>query len=406
MLNYEIFWLRELRGGAIGGEYGGQTMALGELPINETLAGRIHRLTPPGAAAPSLHLPFLSYRDQKNWPSEQLELPVMATDNGRITVGDDAEHQFSALLAGPVLGGRTAPMVFSDVRHFPVTDWDTTAMPMLAAHGIRMEDPSWRPRGPFELNWNIKLPACHANAWVTVPHRSEAAFLNQFRGLSTAVQRALRMWMPYQYLARAERYAKPLYAHPYMVYATLPPHPSRRKTQLTFHVLEPQRVVRSLTRLTKPLGEQLRRARVRIAASATLAPGTAAAYHADQAREIVWAMQRLPRVFGGLLALEAFVVEEFVGFAAKAHDLRGAGPHARRLVDPGLELLHSIRVRLARSQGGESFENLANLVLLAATAGLFGREDPEGILEATVSVKELDSCRQILGSSQFSYANF
>jgi len=48
MTNYELFWLRELLGGVLGGEYGGKGKSLADLPINETLAGRIHRLSVPG----------------------------------------------------------------------------------------------------------------------------------------------------------------------------------------------------------------------------------------------------------------------------------------------------------------------------------------------------------------------
>lgn len=406
MLNYEVFWLRELQGGALGGEYGGRRTALVELPINETLAGRIHRLTPNGDATATVRLPFLSHRDRKNWPARQLELPVAADEEGRVTVGDEAEHQFGALLAGPALSRRTAaPIIFRDDRQFPVTDWDTVVLPMLAAHRVRLEETDWRPSGRVQVQWNIELPGRYASAWADIPHRREASFLAQFRGLSTSVQRALRIWLPYQYFASVRRLAKPSYAHPYMVYATLPSHPSRRKTQLTFHVLEPQRVVRSLVRLTKPLGEHLRRARLRMAA-AGMEPAVTAAYHAEEAREMVRTMRGLPRVFGGLLALEAFMVEEFVSFAAIAHDLKGANRRARQLVDPGLELLHNIRRRLGRSQGGEGFANLTNLVLASATAGLCGRDCAEGVLQATVAVTDLESGRRVRGESQFSYANF
>ncbi len=406
MLNYEVFWLREQQGGALGGDYGGRSAALVELPINETLAGRIHRLTPTGDVAARVRLPFLSHRDRKEWPTRQLELPVTADETGRVTVGDDAEHQFGALLAGPALGRRAAaPIIFRDARQFPATDWDTVIVPMLAAHRVRLEEPDWRPSGRIQVQWNIELPGRYARAWADIPHRREASFLEQFRSLSTSVQRALRLWLPYQYFASVQRLAKPAYAHPFLVYATLPSHPSRRKTQLTFHVLEPQRVVRSLFRMTKPLVEHLRRARLRMAA-AGMDPALATAYHADEAQEMVRTMRGLPRLFGGLLALEAFIVEEFVSFAATAHDLRGADRRARELVDPGMELLHNIRIRLARSQGGEGFANLTNLVLATATAGLSGRDSSEGVLHVTVVVTDLERGKRVKGESQFSYATF
>ena len=131
MLNYKVFWLRELAGGQLGGEYGGIPTALSDLPINETLAGRIRRLTPPGAGM-SLHLPFLSLKDRQDWPARQLELPVVAdTDSGRITVGDEAGHQYAALLAGPALGAAPAPVIFQDQRTWLAGDWEPAVLPMM-----------------------------------------------------------------------------------------------------------------------------------------------------------------------------------------------------------------------------------------------------------------------------------
>ena len=70
------------------------------------------------------------------------------------------------------------------------------------------------------------------------------------------------------------------------------------------------------------------------------------------------------------------------------------------------ELLHNIRIRLARSQGGEGFANLTNLVLATATAGLSGRDSSEGVLHVTVVVTDLESGKRVKGESQFSYATF
>ena len=401
MLDYKVFWLRELPGGQLGGEYGGAPIALAGLPINETLAGRIHRLTPAGAAM-SLHLPFLSLKDRQEWPARQLELPVAAdTETGRITVGDEADHQYAALLAGPALGATSPPVVFREERIWQAGDWDPAVQPMMRAHKIDL-DPSWKPTGPVRVRWNIELPAHLAGAWAGVPHRREAMFLEQFRGVSTSVQRALRAWRPYQYFSRLERYGKPHYAHAYMVYANLPSFPSRRKTQLTFHVLEPQRVMRSLTRLGKPVAGELRRAQARMTAAGML-PGPD--YRIEDAGAIVKAMQKLPRVFGGLVALEAFVVEELVLFAATAHHLNAGPPQARTLVEPALGLLHAFRCRLSRSQGGETFGNLANLLLVAATSGLSWRNGSREALHARVWATDLETGREIQGESRFSYAN-
>ncbi len=402
--NYELFWLKELPGGALGGEYGGNRKALSDLPINETLAGRIRSLSLPDADV-SLHLPFLSHRDRKDWPARQLELNVSGdSTGGRIVVGDSADHQYAALLAGHRYAGRldAAPILFQDDRTWEAPDWSAVVVPMLEAHRIPLPA-DWRPTGPFRLRWTIELPAPLASAWAAIPHRRDAAFLEQFRGLSTSLQKAMRTWIPFQYLAQPERYAKPHFVHPYLVYATLPPHPSRRKTQLTFHVLEPQRVVRSLTRLGKRVGAHLRHAHSRMDAYG-IEPRSA--YQVEDAGGIVRSMHKLPRVFAGLLNLEAFVVEEFVRFASVAYELRDAPMKARALTDPGLALLHALRCRLDRSQGGENFGNLANLLVVAATAGLHWRQHPGDVLRARVAISEVGTDREISAESRFSYANF
>ena len=400
MTNYEVFWLREQQGGALGGHYG-ETVVLEQLPINETLAGRIRALSPAGCTI-QLHLPYLTYRERLDWPSRQLDLPVKSDGGTRIVVGDEARHPYAGLLSGNRMGG-AAPILFQDERNWRASDWDSFVRPMLAAHQAGI-DPEWKPSRDFRLKWAIELPSRHASAWATIPHRRDARFLDQFRGVSTAIQMALRAWLPFQYFAQLERYRKPQFAHPYMVYGYLPPHPSRRKTQLTFHVLEPVRVVRSMGRLAKPVAGHIRLARRRLESEQATEMDTG--YRTIDAAEIVRTMHSLPRTFASLLALEAFVVEEFVRFASVAHENSRAPLRARHLVDPGLELLHNLRGRLARSYGGESYTNLANLILAAATAGLVWREEPATALNLKISITEMGTGREIHGESRFSYANF
>ena len=400
MTHYEVFWLREQQGGALGGQYG-ETVELEQLPINETLAGRIRALSPPGSTI-QLYLPYLTYRDRLEWPSRQLGLAVKSDGARRIIVGDEAGHPYAGLLSGNRMGG-AAPILFQDERNWRASDWETFVRPMLLAHQARIA-PDWKPSGDFRLKWAIELPSRYASAWTTIPHRCDARFLDQFRGVSTSIQMALRAWLPFQYFAQPERYGKPQFAHPYLVYGYLPPHPSRRKTQLTFHVLEPVRVVRSMSRLAKPVSGHLRRAHRRLEAGQ---PGeVVTGYRTADAAEIVRSMHSLPRTFASLLSLEAFAVEEFVRFASVAHDNSEGPLRARQLVDPGLELLHNLRGRLARSYGGESYTNLANLILAAATAGLVWREEPATALHLRISIEELAADRGIQAESRFSYANF
>ncbi len=398
---YEVFWLRELAGGALGGQYGGENrVRLDELPINETLAGRIRALSPPGADI-QLHLPYLTHRERLEWPARQLGLAVKSDGGTRIIVGDESTHPYAGLLAGHRLGG-AAPIVFQHERVWRESDWETVLRPMLAAHQVAI-DPAWKPRGPVNLKWVIELPSRFASAWATIPHRRDARFLDQLRGVSTSIQMALRAWLPFQYFSQTERYRTRQFAHPYIVYGFLPPHPSRRKTQLTFHVLEPAKVVRSMGRFGRPVAAHIRRAQQRMEAEQI---DGRSSYRAEDAGELVRSLHCLPRTFASLLSLEAFTVEEFVRFASVAYENREAPLRARRLVDPGLKLLHNLRCRLARSYGGESYQNLANLILAAATAGLVWREEPMTALQVRVYITEVLTNREIRSDARFSYANF
>lgn len=368
---YQIYWLREAQGGLLPLDHYGMDAPLDALPVNETLAARIRAAAMPRSTQPTpLYMPYLTLRERTQWPARQMELPVASAPDGRVVVGDDAGHQFAALLAG------RSPVVFTDRRTWNgATDWEHAVLPMIEAHHLS-PPPGWRPKGPFEATWTIELPASRKMLWPNVPHRSEAAFLEEFRGLSSSVQRALRQWIPYQYFHAAERYEDPLRCKQYLAYSVLPTHPSRRKTQLTFHVLEPQRIISSMTRLPKPLGEWLRRSAVRAHAH-SIDPTP---YVAESPEKILAAMHRMPRVFGALLTMEAFLVEEMINFAGVCHDNRHAPAKARFLVDPGRELHHRLQCRLSRSYGGASYANLLALVLAAATSGLDWRSpDPHAL---------------------------
>lgn len=388
---YELYWLREAPGGFLATDLDGTCLeSLDILPVNETLTARIKAVTPPQGAT-RLHLPYLSLRERTQWPTRQMELPVATTPDGRVVAGDDGAHQYAALLAG------RSPVVFSDRRTWQSYEWDTIVRPMLELHQVE-PPPGWHPCAPFEITWKIELPAAGKTLWNNMPHRGESEFLDQFRGLSSSIQRALRIWLPYLYFHAPERLAQPLRSCQYLAYSVLPTHPSRRKTQLTFHVLEPQRVIASMSRLGKPMAEVLRRAGRRCRANAI----DATPYSADQADVILKGMHRMPRVFGALLTQEAFLVEEMINFAGLCHENRNEPAKARFFVDPGRELHHRIQCRLGRSYGGLSYENVVTLVLAAATAGLAWRSPDPYALKCSVEVKPLTETAAAVGVEPFS----
>jgi hypothetical protein len=127
-------------------------------------------------------------------------------------------------------------------------------------------------------------------------------------------------------------------------------------------------------------------------------------YRVDRAARIVKAMKKIPRTYASLLSLETCVVEEFARFAVTAHEIKSAPRRARTIVEPGLQLLHNLRCRLARSYGGQSYTELVNLILVAASAGLSWQLESQGAIRIKVVASELVTGREISEYSLFSYA--
>ncbi len=393
--HFELHWLREEPGGALSGHQPRIVQCLSELPINETLIARIRRVAPPSEELVRLHLPYLTLRDRSHWHARQLELRVARRADGSIMVGDATEDQFSRLLTG----GTPPPFSYQDERAWNPSDWSTAVRPMLAAHGLP-QSLDWKPAGPLRVRWCLTLPAEFSGAWVRVAHRRDGEFLDQFRGVSSAVQRALRLWLPYLYFHDPARYLKADYANAYMVHAGLPLHPSRRKTQLAFHILEPDKVLRSLRRASRPLAEHFTRAAARLSAAGLPVDER---FRAAAVPGVMQEMRKMPRVFAALLALESFLVEECVQFASIAYDIaRLPDVLARQRCTPGLDLLHQFRCRLSRSYGGENYRRQANLVLVAAMVGLCRQENAR--IHACVRIVDEAAGRSCTWTAPVTYA--
>lgn len=393
--HFDLYWLREEPGGALSGHIPQRVTHLEDLPINETLIARIRRVAPLSDEPVRLHLPYLTLRDRNHWAASQLELRVARRADGSIMVGNSAEHQFSWLLAG----GAPPPFSFEDKRIWNPSDWNTAIRPMLAAHGLP-QSLDWTPAGPLRIRWSLTLPGEFSGACLQVAHRRDRDFLDQFRGVSSAVQRSLRLWLPYIYFQDPARYLKTDYAYPYILHAALPLHPSRRKTQLTFHVLEPDKVIRSMRRASRPVAEHFARAAARLSAAGLPVEDH---WRAACVPDMMQQMRKMPRVFAALLALESFLVEETLQFAAIAYDAaRLPDVLARQRCTPGLDLLHQFRCRLMRSYGGETYRNLANLVLVAVLAGMSRKQNAR--LRASVRITDEAAGRECTWESPVTYA--
>jgi hypothetical protein len=96
----------------------------------------------------------------------------------------------------------------------------------------------------------MKSPTLHP-CWLTMPAERSAAFLPAFVRMSVAIQSVLREYVPAQYFEDPVRYRDLKTAGPMLVYQASPPFRGKKRTELTYDVLNPA-LIAMLFRRAKP----------------------------------------------------------------------------------------------------------------------------------------------------------
>jgi hypothetical protein len=132
-----------------------------------------------------------------------------------------------------------------------------------------------------------KLDPC----WLAAPSESLPGYFEAFAGISTAVQTALRNYLPAAYFEDLASFRDPKAAYAVLVYQASRPFRCKIRTDLTHDVLNPK-MLASLTRKSKPsLIILLVQAEERLRAAGTIE--LAANYAPKHASEIMKSMQRV-----------------------------------------------------------------------------------------------------------------
>src|ERR1019366_5741770 len=109
----------------------------------------------------------------------------------------------------------------------------------------------------------MKPPTLHP-CWRTVPGERSAAFLPTFARMSVAIQLVLRERVPVEYFADICKYRDLKTAGPMLVYQASPPFRGKKRTELTYDVLNPALIAMLFRRAKPKLVEMLAQAEERL----------------------------------------------------------------------------------------------------------------------------------------------
>ncbi|HXG34900.1 MAG TPA: hypothetical protein VNJ11_16165 [Bryobacteraceae bacterium] len=269
----------------------------------------------------------------------------------------------------PVATGR---MSFSDERTVPGRLLAGVLPPVLAAYGLGAEEVARRlgdclaPRkDEISVSLSISLPACAAACWRRAPSEKDPAFFTTYSGISVAVQKTLRTWLPYLHFSQGRHYEMAATAVPLLVYAASEPFPGKPKQEFVYDVLNEQRMAQFFRTAAKRLPNDLeQRSRWLRAAGSVEA---AARYVPARAGKFVEAQAARPRAVMRFVAAEAWIVNALVNLGCRL-----ARETPDRL-DPVLlaeNLVKDLHARLRKLHAGQDFLEAVPLILIAATSAL------------------------------------
>ena len=109
-------------------------------------------------------------------------------------------------------------------------------------------------------------PPTFNSCWLSMPAERSAAFLPTFVRMSVAIQCVLRERVPVEYFRDLEKYRDLKPAGPMLVYQASPPFRGKKRTELTYDVLNPALIAMLFRRAKPKLVELLAQAESRLRA--------------------------------------------------------------------------------------------------------------------------------------------
>jgi hypothetical protein len=354
-------------------------------------AGQAARLN--GTVPVELHLPCVDRRGADEFAVRGPDAPARILPDGAVLLQDPDLYQ-SRLVASVALNSpRDTPQVpfylrFADRRTCSTAAAVHQLQPVLARYGLPEEALRWisdRGAESFDICLLVRLRSSAIETWSTVAGPRQAAFHDQFRLVSQAVQESLRTWLPYLYFQDDERFRVTRLAYPMLVYAFMKPFRGGFRSDYCYDPTDRVSIQKALWGVMPQLEVEMKRLAPRLSAMG-LSHADQIQYSGRRAPTMVKAASDSHRLFGALLFAEHQIIETLVAFASEVHKgVRNQTPVSP--VKMGTNLHRKLRKRLRRVYGTLDASGLISMLLLEATAPLAAAQGLASPIEAMIRIR-------------------
>ncbi len=358
-----------------------------------------------------LHMPLLRWTDRRKLWGLLREAEVSATPDGALVVHTEETPPSTPVLAWAVmqhrkpagadqLGGEDSPALeagsslrFSHTAKMQATQAQWLMQPLTDRYGLSVD---WKQigarKGSLEARLSLRLDGAATAAWLVPDREDTRRFLRQMRSTSRAAQLSLRNWIAFLYFCTPERLLDVEDNYAMLVYQSLRPYGGALLGQYSYDVLEPDPVLKALRAARKPL---LRRLETMAPMLSGTRPKRARYFRSRRIQRAAECVRRLPRPLAALLTGEKSVIDDLCELALRGGEVResifesdqnpsGLGRHRDRV-----EL--NLRKRLRRMCMSTTVEDLTQMVVLEATAGLAAARGAECCIEALLELWHRDT---------------
>lgn len=302
--------------------------------------------------------------------------------------------QSAVALTGALIAGASGMPDFT----FNFTDERTLG----SAHGAWRLERILRTYGfvaqPFEaasghccyIALTVSAPGAIFARWFQTPAEGEPAFFPAYTAMAGAVQRTLRLWLPYIYFSDPQRYEDLDTAWPLLVYESMPPFTGRWRGEFTHDIVSPNERLAPRQPIVRALARQMRRVAAILRASGR--SRMARFYLETPADTVLESVERQPAWLNALLAADAFFVDSLSELGVRAREAasllgKEPGQAVRDFAHFAVRFGRRFHRRLLWLYGWRSFAGLGSLLLLEATRALGCRNERRAPFRALLRVR-------------------
>jgi hypothetical protein len=358
-----------------------------------------------------LHLPFLGRKEWITRLDALARVEVSSDTDGRLLLyHEEASHRVTCrnsyqsvlALAGGLSVARTHSsssftLTYCDQRQLPCGRAAQALAPILQGYGFAPEAVRWLDavcagrRDNLNVCLALSIPGSLVSAWLDAPGERAPGFFPDYARVSVAVQRAIRLWLPYVYFSDLERYGTPEAAYPLIVYQASRPFSGRPKYDFTYDVMNEQCMAGFFRMAAPQLAGEL--SRIEELLLSVGEKRTASFYNPKQARSILASVQRKPKPLYSLLVADTFLVNALVNLGCQGRSLREKAAQdpaeaVKSLSRFAGELVDAFHGKLRRLYGGREFLALGGLLLVEATAALKAQTSEPSAVQAILRVSQ------------------